>query len=168
MEPLPRGSIRTAILAVLVGAALASPRAADVPVLGDAKAAPEALPGHRPPPVPRGTPLGSGCAVSVAYDEGMAFAERVTLTDLVSDRACPSELGTIESLTFEIQDTSPGRRLWWRRSESGFDVLQPSSGEIPSGRPGRVTLSDHVLSESVTIDVLDGDRKLLSFTVRHF
>ena len=106
--------------------------------------------------------------MAVAYADDLPADQRVTLTDLVADRACPSELNTTVGLTFEVDVPKPGRNLWWRRAESSFDVLYPSSGSIAGSGKSRVSLSNLVLDQSVTIEVLDNDQRLLSFTLKHF
>jgi hypothetical protein len=104
----------------------------------------------------------------VAYPDGVGADRRVTLTDLVSDRDCPSELNTTVGLTFEVDNPKAGRNLWWRRAESSFDVLYPSSGSIPAAGKSRVSLSNLVLDQTVTIEVLEGDQRMMSFTLKHF
>jgi hypothetical protein len=136
----------------------------------EASATLPALSGFRPAPVPCGTPPEEAptCSVSVEYADDVPSTDRVTLADLVLDQGCPSSLRSTVGLTFEVDNPRAGRSVWWRRAESSFDVLEPSSGSIPGGGKGRVSLSDLVLDQSVTIEVLDGDRRLLTFTLRHF
>jgi len=124
----------------------------------------------RPTPVPRGTPPDQAprCSVSVAYPDEVRSDRRVTLTDLVSDKDCPSELNTMVGLTFEVDNPKGGRNLWWRRAESSFDVLYPSSGSITAAGKNRVSLSNLVLDQTVTVEVLEGDQRLMSFTLKHF
>jgi hypothetical protein len=186
MHPLPHASLRLGALVVVLGAGLATPKAVDELVSRAQSAGPEtavhdpgiaaagvasaALDGFRPTPVPRGTLPEDAprCSVSVAYADDVPAAERVTLTDLVSDRPCPSDLNTTVGLTFEVDNPKAGRSLWWRRAESSFDVLYPSSGSIPGRGRNRVSLSNLVLDQSVTIEVLDQDQRLMSFTLKHF
>jgi hypothetical protein len=104
----------------------------------------------------------------VAYPDDVTTDRRVTLTDLVADRDCPSELNTTVGLTFEVDNPKPGRNLWWRRAESSFDVLHPSSGSIAATGRNRVSLSNLVLDRTVTIEVLEADQRLMSFTLKHF
>ena len=92
----------------------------------------------------------------------------MTLTDVVSDRECPAEVNTTVGLTFEIDNPAPRRNLWWRRAESSFDVLTPSSGSIAAAGKNRVSVSTLVLDQTVTVEVLDGDQRLMSFTLKHF
>jgi hypothetical protein len=69
---------------------------------------------------------------------------------------------------FEIDNPTGGRNLWWRRAESSFDVLYPSSGSITAAGKNRVSLSNLVLDQTVTVEVLEGDQRLMSFTLKHF
>ncbi len=186
MFPLPHAGLRTSAVAVLLGLGLVSPRAVEkliapadaqsVPPriaegttlgLGEAGAAFPALVGVRPTVVPQGTPLekAPSCSVAVAHSSA---DRRVALTDLVSDKTCPAELNTTIGLTFEIDNPRPGRNLWWRRAESSFDVLYPSSGSIAAEGKNRVSLSNLVLDQTVTIEVLEADQRLMSFTLKHF
>ncbi len=183
MHLLPRASLHTGALAVVLGAALASPRAVEDTVLradspsggavrptrGGTGANPP-LEGIHPVPVPCGTPPEEAprCSVAVAYPDDVRIDRRVTLTDLVADKDCPSEINTTVGLTFEVDNPKAGRNLWWRRSESGFDVLYPSSGSIASAGRNRVSLKNLVLDQTVTIEVLEGDQRLMSFTLKHF
>ena len=177
---LPPASLRTSALAVVIGAGLASPRAVEelvtradsrtpVPTADGAQTGAR-LQGVRPTPVSCGTPPEEApqCSVAVAYPDDVQADRRVTLTDLVTDRDCPSELNTTVGLTFEVDNPKPGRNLWWRRAESSFDVLYPSSGSIAALGKNRVSLSNLVLDQTVTIDVLEGDQRLMSFTLKHF
>lgn len=181
MRPLPHAGLRLSALTVVLGAGFAAPRAVDLVSrtesgaeaavhAAEAAATPAALGGFRPTPVPCGTAPEEAprCSVAVYYADDLPADRRVALTDLVTDRACPSELNTTVGLTFEVDVPAPGRSLWWRRAESSFDVLYPSSGPISGRGKSRVSLSNLVLDQSVTIDVLDGDQRLLSFTLKHF
>ena len=180
MRPLPPASLRLSAVMLILGAGLATPRVLrEFAAHGDsgsaanamkAQEASAALRGFRPTPVRGGTPTEEvpACSISVAYADDVPSADRVTLSDLVLDQDCPLALRTSVGLTFDVDNPRPGRNVWWRRAESSFDVLEPSSGSIPDGGKGRVTLSDLVLDQSVTIEVLDGDRRLLSFTLKHF
>ncbi len=183
MYPLPHPSLRAGALAVVLGAGLVTPRAVEnlvtradsrsgeavVVASGPSNALPP-LQGVRPEPVACGTPSGDAprCSVAVAYPDEVGADRRVTLTDLVADRDCPSELNTTVGLTFEVDNPKAGRNLWWRRAEASFDVLYPSSGSITTAGKSRVSLSNLVLDQTVTIEVLEGDQRLMSFTLKHF
>jgi hypothetical protein len=182
MFPLPPSTLRAGTVVVLLTAAFASPKAAEHRVTradsklrdpaGEGPRGAHGLPVSKPArstPVPRDAPppQTTRCSVAVAYPDDLPADRRVTLTNLVADHDCPSKLNTTVGLTFEIDDPRPGRTLWWRRAESSFDVLRPSSGSIAAGR-SRVSVSSLVLDQTVTIEVLEGDRRLMSFTVRHF
>jgi hypothetical protein len=180
MLPLPHPGLRASAIAIVLAAGLASPRAvkegvthADTRLAGSESGEPTKNPplkGMRPTPVPRGTPPDQAprCSVAVAYPDEVRSDRRVTLTDLVSDKDCPSELNTTVGLTFEIDNPTGGRNLWWRRAESSFDVLYPSSGSITAAGKNRVSLSNLVLDQTVTVEVLEGDQRLMSFTLKHF
>src|SRR5512143_344467 len=140
MRPLPYAALRLSALAAVLGAGLAAPRAVEMVSRADttpltavhaaqAVETAQALGGFRPTPVPCGTPPEDAprCSVSVSYADDLPANRRVTLTDLVTDGDCPSELNTTVGLTFEVDVPQPGRSLWWRRAESSFDVLYPSS-----------------------------------------
>jgi hypothetical protein len=181
MFPLPSAALRISALAAVLGAGLASPRAVEERIRADSRSSgptwssDEATPrppleGIRPTPVPCGKPPKDAprCSVAVAYPDGLPTDRRVTLTDVVTDRDCPLELNTTVATTFEVDNPKPGRNLWWRRAEASFDVLYPSSGSINAVGKNRVSLSNLVLDETVTIDVLEGDQRLMSFTLKHF
>jgi hypothetical protein len=175
MRPLPVGSLRAGFLALLVGTGLAAfdQRGGGTEAgLTRAKMIPNAPPlqGYRPASLKPDSrdARADRCAVSVRYPQGISPESRVTLTDLVSDRDCPSELNSAQEITFEIEVADPTRNLWWRRASAGFDVLHPSSGPIAAAGRSRVTLQDLVLDDSVTIEVMEDDRPVLSFTLRHF
>jgi hypothetical protein len=104
----------------------------------------------------------------VSCPDDVQSDRRVTLTDLVSDKDCPSELNSTVGLTFEVDNPKPGRSLWWRRAASSFDVLYPSSGSITAAGKNRVSLSTLVLDQTVTIELLEGDQRVMSFTLKHF
>jgi hypothetical protein len=181
MFPLPSAALRTSALAVVLGSGLVSPRAVEDRILADSRssgpirsgddATPSTpLEGIRPTPVAYGTPPKDAprCSVAVAYPDDLPTDRRITLTDVVTDRDCPLELNTTVATTFEVNNPKPGRNLWWRRAESSFDVLYPSSGSINAAGKNRVNLSNLVLDETVTIEVLEGDQRLMSFTLKHF
>jgi len=172
MHPLPPGSFRACALAVLLGTgllALDHGRAAG-PATDDAAAQPLEPNATSLKATSRLGPHNEAerCLVSVAYPEGLPRPRRVTLTDVVSDRECPSELNATQELSFEVETKASTGSLWWRRSPASFDVLHPSSGPIGASGKSRVTVSDLILDDAVTIDVMDGDQKVLSFTIRHF
>ena len=182
MLPLPHAGLRTSAIAVLLGLGIVSPRAVEnlvtradersalpARIAGEAAMAAQPM-GVRPTVVPGGTSLeeAPSCSVAVTHPEGLPADRRVALTDLVSDQTCPAELNTTIGLTFEIDNPKPGRNLWWRRAESSFDVLYPSSGSIAAVGMNRVSLSNLVLDQTVTIEVLEADQRLMSFTLKHF
>jgi hypothetical protein len=183
MFPLLPSGLRAGALAVILGAVLVSPRAVEDRVtradsqsrdsveLGDGEApGSPPLEGVRLTPVAWGAPAARTprCLVAVAYPDDLPLDRRIKLTDLVVDRNCPSELNTTVGLTFEIENPHPRRALWWRRAESSFDVLFPSSGSLTAAGKNRVSLNSLVLDQTVTIEVLEGDQRLMSFTVKHF
>jgi hypothetical protein len=187
MLSLSHVGLRTSAVAVLLGLGLVSPRVVENLVTradarsgriaerttlgrGEAGMASPPLVGVRPTVVARGTLLedAPSCSVALTHPEGLPAERRVALTDLVSDRGCPAELNTTIGLTFEIDNPKPSRNLWWRRAESSFDVLYPSSGSIAAVGKNRVSLSNLVLDQTVTIEVLEADQRLMSFTLKHF
>jgi hypothetical protein len=176
MRPLPSGSLRAGLLALLVGTGLAAfdqgRSGSSDAGLASARMGPMAPPlqGYRPASLVRDArdAQADRCAVRVRYPQGQGGESPVILTDLVSDRDCPSELNAGQEITFELEVREPTRNLWWRRASKGFDVLHPSSGPIAAAGRSRVTLQDLVLDDSVTIEVMEDDRLVLSFTLRHF
>jgi hypothetical protein len=176
MRPFPVGSLRAGFLALLVGTGLAAfdhgRGGGGEAGLARARMLPAVPPlqGFRPASLMTdGRDVRADrCAVSVRYPRGVGPESRVTLTDLVSDRDCPSELNSAQEITFEIEVADPTRNLWWRRASAGFDVLHPSSGPIAAAGRSRVTLQDLVLDDSVTLEIMEDDRPVLSFTLRHF
>jgi len=174
MRPLPSGSFRAGLAVLLLATgllALDQGRAAGPDAARETKrpAALGPLHGFRKVPAPaRGQDASERCGVTVEYPDDLPGAKHVILTDLVSDRECPSELNGTEEITFELVVSEPSRGLWWRRAASSYDMLRPSSGPIAASGRSRVTFQDLVLDDVVTIEVLDGERLLLSFTLRHF
>ncbi len=58
--------------------------------------------------------------------------------------------------------------LQWRRAATSSDLLSPSSGDIESEGPTDVMLSQTVLDRQLTIEVLDGSRVLLRFSLANY
>jgi hypothetical protein len=174
MRPLPTGSFRAGLAVLLLATGLLALDQGRAAGPDAARPAPPAsalgpLNGFRKVPTPaRGEDASERCGVTVEYPKDLPGAKHVILTDLVSDRECPSELNGTEEITFELVVSEPTRGLWWRRAVSSYDMLRPSSGPIAASGRSRVTFQDLVLDDAVTIEVLDGERLLLSFTLRHF
>ena len=147
---------------------------------GTATATP--TPGNTPTPTPRpvatATPApvtcgssasaASGCAVSISKPTTLAAGECIELNRVTVNQACPVGFGVTRAVVFDVTAFTSRTGLTWRRAPSSSDVLAPSSGAISSGGPTSVTLSDTVLDSSVTIEVVQGNTVLLSFSLRHF
>jgi hypothetical protein len=68
--------------------------------------------------------------------------------------------------TLKAKTTLAG--LSWRRSSDSSDAVFPASGSVATDGSTAVTLTDVVLADRVTFEVVDGSGKVrLSFTLRH-
>jgi hypothetical protein len=82
--------------------------------------------------------------------------------------SCPVGDGTSLDLGFKVKAKTGADALSWRRSGDSFDAIFPSSGSISSDGTSNVSLTDVVLADKVTFEVVDaGGRVRLRFTVRH-
>ena len=81
---------------------------------------------------------------------------------------CPVGDGISLDLGFKVKAKTAADSLSWHRSTDSFDALYPSSGTIVSDGVSSVSLTDVVLADRVTVEVVDaGGRVRLRFTVRH-
>jgi hypothetical protein len=92
----------------------------------------------------------------------------VELTDIAVNHSCPVALTSRRSLSFEVTARSTKNRLRWRRAASSLDVLDPSEGTVAGNGSSTVLVTDIVLSNTVTIEILDAQTVVLAFTLRHY
>lgn len=84
------------------------------------------------------------------------------------NQACPVALGTVRSLSFQVEAKTDRTTLQWRRHPQNGDVLEPASGTLSGQGRSTVVLSDIVLDDEMKIQVLDGDAVLMAFVLRHW
>jgi hypothetical protein len=81
---------------------------------------------------------------------------------------CPLADGTSVQLGFTLKAQASVDGLSWRRSASSSDAVFPASGTVATSGSTTVTLTDVVLADKVTFEVVDpGGRVRLAFTLRH-
>ena len=84
------------------------------------------------------------------------------------NQACPVAAATTRSIRFDLT-ASTTQALQWRRSASSSDVLDPNGGFVASSGETSVVLSDIVLANSVTFEVVDSLGKVrLRFKLKHY
>jgi outer membrane biosynthesis protein TonB len=131
---------------------------------------PSPTPSPTPAPMSCGQPVASasGCAVTVSKPTPLAGDQCIELTAVTLSASCPAGDGTSLDLGFTIKAKTGADALSWRRSTDSFDALYPSSGSVASDGSTSVSLTDVVLADRVTFDVVDAAGHVrLRFTVRH-
>jgi hypothetical protein len=86
---------------------------------------------------------------------------------VTANQSCPVNFATARSLRFDLT-AHTSRTLRWRRSVTSSDVLDPSEGAVNKNGETSVLLTDLVLDSTVTIEIVDGSKVLLAFTLRHY
>ena len=160
------------------------PTATPTPVAG-ATATPTATPGGTatatptPPPAtatptPAAVTCGSSagnagnCTVSITKPTPLLAGECIELNLVTVNQACPVGFGTVRSLRFDVTVHTSRTGLTWRRAVSSADILEPATGAISSNGTTSVLATDTVLDSTVTLEIVQGNTVLLSFTLRHF
>jgi hypothetical protein len=128
---------------------------------------PAGTPAESPTPGGCGTVPGSanGCSITVTERASLPANECVQLTQVAVSRSCPIGFGVTRAVSFRIQASTKSSSLSWRRSSLSADVLSPSSGSISSNGPTDVALEQTVLDQALVIEVVDGGRVLLRFSI---
>ncbi len=131
---------------------------------------PTPVPNPTPTPVTCGAPAGSAgnCGLTVVRPTAMASSECLELSAVTVNQSCPVGFATARSLRFDLTTHTSRTGLRWRRSVTSSDVLDPSEGPVSSQSPTSVLLTDLVLDSTVTIEIVDGSKALLAFTLRHY
>jgi hypothetical protein len=81
---------------------------------------------------------------------------------------CPVADATSLDLGFTVKAKTTLAGLSWRRSADSADAVFPASGGISTDGSTAVSLTDVVLADRVTFEVVDGSGKVrLTFTIRH-
>jgi hypothetical protein len=81
---------------------------------------------------------------------------------------CPLADGTSVDLGFTVKAKTGIGGLTWRRAASSSDAVFPASGSVSSDGATAVSLTDVVLADRVTFEVVDASGNVrLSFTLRH-
>jgi hypothetical protein len=108
-----------------------------------------------------------GCALRITPG-ALGPGECLELTGAVFDRPCPADFATVRRLSFSVNaNTRAAGELTWRRARASSDVLTPSSGRLPARGQTTVEVEDLALSQAVVIEVADGERVLLTFSLAH-
>jgi hypothetical protein len=133
---------------------------------------PEPTPTPAPTPVPAscGTPASAAgtCVVQIEKPTALPAGECLDLLSVSVSRACPVGLATSRAVSFRIKASTTATNLEWRRAGTSSDVLAPSSGIIASTGATDVVLTQTVLDRDLKIEVVDGSRVLLRFTLANY
>ncbi len=135
-------------------------------------------PGATPTPSPgAGTDRTAFCGVPATAPGGctlritkgaLSAGECLELTAIAFDRACPVGFATSRRLTFTVNaNTRAASELRWRRARVSADVLTPPVGAVLARGATSVELDDLALSQALAIEIADGERVLLTFSIAH-
>jgi hypothetical protein len=127
-------------------------------------------PSPSPSPVTCGPPatFNGSCKLTISRPDALSADECIELTDVQTSADCPVNFGFPLSLSFQVTASTVGpKNFVWRQVAVGNDVLTPSTGTIPGTGVTTVTLSDLVLSDVVSIEVVGQGKHYLVFTLRH-
>jgi hypothetical protein len=132
-------------------------------------ATPTPAPSPTPTPVNCGPPaeFAGNCVLTTVRPNALPAGECVEINQVTVAQSCPVGFATVRSVSFNTTAFS-SRQLRWRRSVTSSDVLEPAGGTISRNGSTAVLLSDLVLDSAVTIEIVDGDRVLVAFTLRHY
>ena len=135
---------------------------------------PTPSPSPTPTPTPAPTSCGdpvtsaSGCAILITKPVPLPGDQCIEIVAVTLSIPCPVGDGTSLDLGFKVKAKTAADSLTWHRSTDSFDALYPSSGAIASDGISSVSLTDVVLADRVTVEVVDvGGRVRLRLTVRH-
>ena len=131
-----------------------------------------------PPPQPTATatPVSCGasasaagnCTVSISKPTALAAGECIELNLVTVNQVCPVGFGITRSVRFDVTAQTARSGLRWRRAAGSSDLLDPNGGGISSSGTTSVLMTDVVLDSTVTLEIVDGNTVLLSFTLRHY
>ncbi len=130
---------------------------------------PTPVPSPTPTPVTCGAPAtaAGNCSLTVVRPTSMSSSECLELNAVTVNQGCPVTFAAALSLRFDLT-AHTSRSLRWRRSETSGDVLSPSEGAVSSQGATSALLTDLVLDSALTIEIVDGNKVLLAFTLRHY
>jgi hypothetical protein len=132
------------------------------------------IPAATATPVSGGVTCGSSasaagnCLVTISKPLSLGSGQCIELNLVTVNQDCPVGVNTIRSMRFDVTAHTTRTNLTWRRAAESSDVLNPSTGIVSSNGTTSVLLTDIVLQNTVTIEIVDGGTVLLSFTLRHF
>lgn len=135
---------------------------------------PTPTPTPNPTPTPSPTSCGApvtsvqGCAITTSKPVGLPAGECIELVALSVSSGCPLADGTSIDLGFTIKAKTGLPGLVWRRSASSADAVFPASGSVSGDGATVASLTDVVLADRVTFEVVDASGNVrLGFTLRH-
>jgi hypothetical protein len=138
--------------------------------------APSPTPSPSPGPSPSPEPVTCGapatfkgsCKLAISRPDALPADECIELTDVQTSADCPVNFGFPLSLSFQVTASTLGPKTFtWRQVTLGNDILTPATGTISGTGVTTVTLSDLVLGDVVSIEVVGQGRHYLVFTLRH-
>lgn len=112
-------------------------------------------------------PAFGACSLSVTKAT-LPVGQCIELTSISFDRDCPVAFATPRKLEFSVRArVATARALTWRRGRASADVLTPATGSLDAQGVTRVEIDDLALASALVIEIVDGDRVLLTFSVGH-
>jgi hypothetical protein len=87
---------------------------------------------------------------------------------VTANQSCPVSPAVPRSVRFDVTARTARPTLQWRRGPGSGDVLDPSTGTIAGNGTTSVVLTDIVLTDHLVIDVVDGGRVVLRFSLRNY
>jgi hypothetical protein len=132
--------------------------------------APSPSPSPSPEPVTCGVPVTfhGSCTLTISRPDALSADECIELTDVQTSADCPVNFGFPLSLSFQVTASTVGPKTFtWRQVPLGRDILTPAAGTIPGTGVTTITLSDLVLGDAVSIEVVGQGKHYLVFTLRH-
>jgi outer membrane biosynthesis protein TonB len=106
------------------------------------------------------------CHLTISYPDKLPASQCIELTDIRTSADCPVNFGVPLSLSFQIT-AEMAADYTWRRQANSADVVTPASGTVAKSGVTNVTVSDLVLGDRVTIEVVRGGNMVLAFTLKH-
>lgn len=114
------------------------------------------------------TPGFGRCSLNVTKWANLGSSQCLELTAIAFDKDCPVAFATPRKLSFTVTARlTAAEGLTWRRSRASADVLTPATGTLAPQGTTRVEVDDLALTNALVIDILDGERLLMSFTIGH-
>jgi len=107
------------------------------------------------------------CCLAIVRPTELSAGECLELNEVAATLSCPVPLDKARSVRFDLTARTPRTNLRWRVSPNSIDVLEPSSGSVASNGKTSVVVTDVVKDDLVAIDIVDGDKILLKFRLRH-